>query len=219
MKRMLLVIGAVAALAVGLIAVTGAGAQEGGGAGSRVGDFVTRLSARLGISEDELTTAVKDVETDMVNQAVEEGRLTEEQGAAMIEKIENGPVHFPGNGRHEQRPCRAQAVVVGAAAEVLGLETDELKAKLESGMSLAEVAEEQGMTVEDFTAALTAEVEAGLQAKVDAGEITQEQMDRLLEGFTSHVDKLINFHPEPGAPGPCRGHQGPPPEGEPASQS
>ena len=218
MKRVLLILGAVAALAVGLIAVVGVGAQEGPGSG-RVGDFVTRLADRLGISEDELTTAVKDVEIDMINQAVEEGRLTEQQGADVIERIRNGDVHFPGNGRPGPRPCRAQAFVINAAAEVLGLENDELKAKLEEGMSLAEVAEEQGMTVEDFTAALTSEVEADLQAKVDAGAITQEQMDRLLEGFTSHVDKLINFHPEPGAPGPCRGHQGPPPEGQPAPES
>ena len=213
MKRMLLILGAVAALAVGLVAVAGAGAQEGPGSG-RVGDFVTRLADRLGISEDELTTAVKDVEIDMVNQAVEDGRLTEQQGAEAIERIENGPVHFPGNGRPGPRPCRAQAFVIDAAAEVLGLENEELKAKLEEGMSLAEIAEEQGMTVEDFTAALTAEVEADLQAKVDAGEITQEQMERLLEGFTTHVDRLVNFHPEPGAPGPCRGHRGPPPEGD-----
>lgn len=218
MKKVLLILGAVAALAVGLIAVAGAGAQEGP-AGGRVGDFVTRLADRLGISEDELTTAVKDVEIDMVNQAVEDGNLTEQQGAAAIERIQNGDVHFPGNGRPGPRPCRAQAFVIDAAAQVLGLEKDELKAKLEGGMSLAEVAEEQGMTVEDFTAALTGEVEAGLQAKVDAGGITQEQMDRLLEGFTSHVDKLINFHLEPGAPGPCRGHQGPPPEGELAPES
>src|SRR3990170_4381410 len=96
MKRVLLILGAVAALAVGLIAVAGAGAQEGPAAGGR--------------------------------------------------------------------PCRAQAAIIDAAAEVLGMEKDELKAKLEEGMSLAEVAEEQGMTVEDFTAALTAEVEADLQA-------------------------------------------------------
>ena len=218
MKKVLLILGAVAALAVGLVAVAGAGAQEGP-AGGRVGDFVTRLADRLGISEDELTAAVKDVEIDMVNQAVEDGRLTEQQGADMIDKIENGPVHFPGNGRPGPRPCRAQAFVVEAAAEVLDLENDELKAKLEEGMSLAEIAEEQGMTVEDFTAALTAEVEADLQAKVDAGDITQEQMDRLLEGFTSHVDNIVNFHPEPGAPEPCRGHRGPPPEGEPTPES
>lgn len=217
MKRMLLAIGAVVALAVGLIAVTGAGAQEGIGPGSRVGDFVTRLSARLGISEDELAAAVKDVEIDMVNEGVEEGRLTEEQGAAMIEKIENGPVHFPGNGRH-QRPCRAQAFVIEAVAEVLDMEVGQVEGKLNAGMSLAEIAEEQDMTVEDFTAALTDEVEAGLQAKVDAGRITQAQMDRLLEGFTSHVDRMINFHPEPGFPGQCHGHR-PPANGDPAPQS
>ncbi len=66
MKRVLLILGAVAALAVGLIAVAGAGAQEGPASG-RVGDFVTRLADRLGISEDELTSAVKDVEIEVLH--------------------------------------------------------------------------------------------------------------------------------------------------------
>ncbi len=217
MTRVLLILGAVAALAVGFIAVAGAGAREGPG-GGRVGDFVTKLADRLGISEDELTTAVKDVEIDMVNQAVEEGRLTEAQAAEMIDRIENGGLRFPSDGQRPELRCRAKESVLKAAAVVLDMEIGQLEGKLNSGMSLAEVAEEQGMTVEDFTAALTAEVEADLQAKVDAGEITQEQMDRLLEAFTSHVDKLINFHPEPGFPGQCHGH-GPPPDGEPAPES
>lgn len=218
MKKVLLIIGAVAALAVGLVAVAGAGAQEGP-AGGRVGDFVTRLADRLGISEDELTTAVKDVEIDMINQAVEDGRLTEEQGAQAIERIENSPVHFPGDGPRPGLKCRARDFVLESAAEVLDMPVGQIEGKLNSGMSLAEVAEEEGMTVEDFTAALAAQVEEDLQAKVEAGEITQKQMDRLLEKFTNNVDRIINYHPESGFPGQCHGPKGPPPEGEGAPES
>jgi hypothetical protein len=198
--------------------VAGAGAQEGPG-GGRVGDFVTRLADRLGISEDELTTAVKDFEIDMVNQALADGRITDQQAAAMIDRIENGELRFPSDGPKPKLRCHAREFVLEAAAEVLDMEVGQLEGKLNSGMSLAEVAEEQGMTVEEFTAALTDEVEANLQAKVDAGEITQEQMNRLFEKFTSNVEKIINFHPEPGFPGQCQGHQGPPPEGEAAPES
>jgi len=208
MKRMLLIFAAVAALAAGLIAVAAAGAQEGP-AGGPVGDFVTRLADRLGISEDELTAAVKDVETDMVNEAVADGRLTEEQGARILDRIENGELRFPGGGPGPGVRCRVQEFVLEAAADVLGMEVGQLEGQLNSGMSLAEIAEEQGMTAEEFKAALTAEVEAGLQAKVDAGEITQEQMDRMLERFTTNVDRIINHDVEPGFPGGCHGRHGP----------
>jgi hypothetical protein len=218
MKRVLLIMGAVAALTVGLIAVAGAGAQEGTGSGP-VGDFVTRLADRLGISEDELTTAVKDVEIDMVNQAVTDGRLTQEQADEIIQRIQDGPVHFPGQGRPGPRVCKARDFVLESAAEVLGMEVGQLEGQLNSGKSLAQVAEEQGMSVEDFKAALIADVDADLQAKVDAGEITQEQKDRMLARFTENVDRIINHVPEPGFPGRCHGRGGPPPEGDEAPLS
>ncbi len=200
----LLILAGVVAVAVGLFAVAGAGAQEGP-AGGRVGDFVARLADRLGISENELTDAVKGVEIDMVNQAVEDGRLTEEQGAQMISRIENGELRFPGGGPERGLRCRAREFVLETSAKVLGMEVGQLAGKLNSGLSLAEVAEEQGMSEEDFKDALTAEVEADLQAKVDAGKITQEQMDRLLARFTSNVDRIINHHADPGFPGQCHG--------------
>jgi len=218
MKRMLIITAAVAALAAGLLAVAAAGAQEGSGNGP-VGDFVTRLADRLGISEEELTDAVKDVEIDMVNDAVDSGRLTQEQGAAIIDRIENGQLRFPGGGPRDGLRCRAQEQVLQAAADVLGMEVGQLKGKLNSGMSLAQVAEEQGMSADEFKEALIEEVGAGLQAKVDEGKLTQEQKDRLLEAFTNNVDRIINFVPEPGAHGRCHGHHGPPPEGNPAPDS
>jgi len=205
MNKVLLAVGAAAALAVGLIVVAGAGAEQGSGKG-RVGDFVSRLADRLGISQDELTTAVKGVETDMVHNAVSEGRLTDQQGQKIIDRIENGPLRFPQEGRREYRACRAQKFVIESSADVLGLDREELKGKLQEGKSLAEIAQQHGMAVEDFTAALTDKVQAGLQAKVDDGTITQKQMDRLFKAFTSHVDQLVNFHPKPGAPGLCRGN-------------
>lgn len=220
MKRVLLITAAVAAVAVGLLAVAVAGAQEGERP-DVVGDFVSRLADRLGITEDELTDAVKDVEIDMVNDAVEAGRLTEEQGAVMIDRIQNGSLRFPGGGdgpRGEPR-CRAQGFLLESAAEVLGMEVGQLEGQLNSGKSLAQIAEEQGMTVDEFKAALIADVDAGLQAKVDAGELTQEKKDAIMERFTNNVDRIINFVPEPGFPGRCPGHQGPPPGGEPAPES
>jgi len=109
--------------------------------------------------------------------------------------------------------------VLQSAAGVLGMEVSQLKGQLNSGKSLAQVAQEQGMSVEDFKAALIAAVDADLQAKVDEGKLTQEQKDRLLEAFTNNIDRIINFVPEPGFPGRCQRHHGPPPEGEPAPES
>jgi hypothetical protein len=79
-----------------------------------------------------------------------------------------------------------------AAAEVLGISEDELVTALREGQSLAQIAEAQGMSVEDFRAALLEHATADLQAKLDAGEITQEQFDEKVAELNANVDEIIN---------------------------
>ena len=85
-----------------------------------------------------------------------------------------------------------KGVVKDAAATVLGLSEDELRAELSSGQTLGEVAVAQGMTVEAFTAALTDQVTAALDAQLAAGDITQEQYDEITADLSDHLDDFIN---------------------------
>ena len=72
-------------------------------------------------------------------------------------------------------------------AEALGLTPEEFFAKLHEGMSLAEIAEEQDVELEDVYDAMNADrVEAMKEAiaqAVEDGSITQDQADWLLEGL------------------------------------
>jgi len=79
-----------------------------------------------------------------------------------------------------------------AAAEVLGISEDDLIAGLQDGQSLAQIAEAQGMSVEDFRAALLENVTADLQAELDAGDITQEQFDDKVAELNANIDEIIN---------------------------
>jgi len=74
-----------------------------------------------------------------------------------------------------------------AAAEALGLTPEEFFAGLHAGKTLAEVAEEQGVEVEEVHDAMNAiRVEAmreAIEQAVEDGRLTQEQADWLLEGL------------------------------------
>ncbi len=98
-----------------------------------------------------------------------------------------------GGGKHE---------VKAAAAEVLGLSEDEVRQALRDGQSLAQLAEAQGMSVEDFRAALLENITADLQAKLDAGDITQEEFDEATADLNENLDDIINseggFHDRSG---------------------
>ena len=79
-----------------------------------------------------------------------------------------------------------------AAAEVLGISEDDLITDLRDGQSLAQIAAAQGMSVEDFRAALLENVTADLQAKLDAGDITQAQFDDKVAELNANIDEIIN---------------------------
>ena len=90
---------------------------------------------------------------------------------------------------------------------MLGLEKEALVEELRSGESLAEVAEAQGMSVEDFKTALLAAVKATLQVKVDEGTITQVQADRIFAGIEEHIDRIVKFEGQEGRR-PCHRRDG-----------
>ena len=205
MKGLVVVVLGALVLGVGVLMTTGAGAQEGDA--QKLGErFVAETAERLGVTPEELTSAMTDAQYEIIDDAVAEGRLTEDDAAKLKERIEEyGPLSVIGR-RHRDRdgegPCHGARLVVGAAGEVLGKEPAEVAAAVKAGESLAEQAEAQGMSVEDFKMALLAAVKATLQTKVDEGTITQVQADRIFAGIEEHVDRIVNFEGQ-GGDGPC----------------
>jgi hypothetical protein len=93
----------------------------------------------------------------------------------------------------EERGCGGgKYLIKEAAAEVLGISEEDLIAGLRDGQSLAQIAEAQGMSVDDFRAALLENVTADLQARLDAGDITQEQFDEKVAELNANIDEIIN---------------------------
>src|SRR5437867_2375090 len=57
---------------------------------------------------------------------------------------------------------------------------------------VAQVADAHGMSVEDFKAGLIDKVTADLQAKLDAGNITQAQFDARVADLNANIDEIVN---------------------------
>jgi hypothetical protein len=210
MKKVLLILAAVGALGVGLIAVASAGAQEGEDDGP-FRNFLGRVAEKLGISEDELRTAVQDVELEMIDEALADGRITEEQADRMRERVESGDLRFPGRpGGHHGR-CIVAYHLVEETARILGIEESEVIDALKDGQSLAQIAEAHGMSVDEYKAELTNATGEKLAQAVENGRITQERADEMLAKFTENIDRIINHVPDPDGPRPCRG---PRPDGD-----
>jgi hypothetical protein len=76
---------------------------------------------------------------------------------------------------------------LAAAADMLGMTVEDLQTQLRAGESMADLADEAGIAVEDLLAAMDAaqveSVRASIEQAVTDGDLTREKADWLLEGL------------------------------------
>ena len=77
-------------------------------------------------------------------------------------------------------------------ADTIGITFDELRAQVAEGLTIAEIAEANGVSADTISAALTAEMQSHIADHVTAGDITQEQADTRLAAVDERVDDLLN---------------------------
>jgi len=106
-----------------------------------------------------------------------------------------------GAGGHGPGPGASTAV-----ATYLGLTPAELRAQLQAGKSLAQIARAQGKSVTGLEDAIYDEAKEHLDADVAAGRITAAQEQARLAELKSHLDGIVNrVGPPPGGPGAHHG--------------
>lgn len=121
--------------------------------------FLDAAASALGLSSDELSTrlqsgeslediaAAQGVSTDTVTQAIADDfkannpDATDEQASAVAERALEGP-----KAHHHRGPPPD----LDSLAEKLGLSTDDLKAQLQAGTSLEDIASAQGVSMESL---------------------------------------------------------------------
>jgi hypothetical protein len=195
----------VVAAGVAALAVGGAGA---GIAATKMANspsaenkaIVDATAKNLGIEPSKLTAALEKALEDRVDAAVAAGRLTKQQGDALKQRIESGDVPFfagpgPGFDRHFGFGGPGMHVVhegLDAAAGYLGLTEAQLQSKLESGKTLAQVAKDQGKSVDGLENALVKEAQTKLDQAVKDGRLTKAQEQQMLSGLKQHIGDLVN---------------------------
>ncbi len=150
-------------------------------------DFVAKLAANLGIDQDELKTAIDTTKQQMLDEAVQQGKITQEQADRIAARKGGGFCGFNFNdGRMgnkgkmgiEGRPGGRQ---LDDVANILGITSEELKTELESGKNIQDILSGHGLTVEEFKQKMQEQREAQIARDVAEGKITQEQADKMLQ--------------------------------------
>lgn len=81
--------------------------------------------------------------------------------------------------------------VWNAIAEQLGMTSEELTAAIDGGKTLAQIAEEKGVSTADLAATMESGMKAGLAKAVEDGILTQEQADQMLEQMAGQYEWMI----------------------------
>jgi hypothetical protein len=183
------VVGVLAAGAVAGQALAQAGPRDEE-AQPRGEEFLGRVAAKLGVSVDELKAAISSTELDMLDEAVEQGNISQERADRLRQRIEEGRLlaPLPGARAGQVRLQAAQRLVLHAAAELLEMTPRDLIQELRStGQSLAQLAEVKGISRDELKNGILEDVEKHL----DAG------LERLRQNIDSIIDRTPGQQPAP----------------------
>ena len=180
-------------------ATVGASLAVGGLAGSALGGPGVADAANRVAAQD--TTDTTDSDTtdgrdgagwvaDALSGLVEDGTLTQEQADAVEDALADARPHGAfGDDHHRGGGWHAGLSTV---AEALGVSEDDLRGALEDGQTIAEVAEEQGVEVQDVVDAVVAAQQERLDEAVADGDLTQEEADEIAADVEERVTAFVN---------------------------
>lgn len=182
--------------------------------------FVTKLAANLGITQDQLTAAVKKADLQQIDEAQAAGQLTAEQAQAARDRINNNtgiPPFGIGKGGHDGHHGGPgfgdEGTMLNATATFFGITTDQLQQDLQSTGSLQGVAAKYGKDNATDKAALETALETALRQDLTTKGVAATEIDQHVAQFKQNFDQFytsgFGHHGHPGKGRP-RGPHGSP---------
>jgi hypothetical protein len=193
------IIGIAAVVAILGVAALGAVAfaQDDSGSSSTPFNFAERfreaIAGVLGIPVDEYDSAVSQAQGQVVDDAVSEGWLTQDQADLLRWRMEQEPgLGMPGTmGKGsfgtERGMLRGGEDVLSVAADTLDMSLTDLLTELQGGKSITDVAGEKGIDTKAIVDAYVAGLQEDMNEAVTEGRMTQKQADYYLEQATTRV--------------------------------
>ncbi|HSG80271.1 MAG TPA: hypothetical protein VLD62_11870 [Acidimicrobiia bacterium] len=120
---------------------------------------------------------------DALGPLVESGTISQDQAEAVAQALAEDARGLAGR-RH-----RGGGHAIGAAAEFLGIEVEELRTQLRDGATLAEIAGEQ---TDALVSELVSQAEERIAQAVENGRITQKQADEKLAEIEQRITDMVD---------------------------
>ena len=167
--------------------------------------FLADAAKRLGVSSEQLTSALTAAQDARLAAAVKAGELTQAQADAIkARRAADGTVlplgRGPGGpGGHGGRGGGHE--LLADAAKAIGITEDALETQLHDGKTLTAIVKAKGKTLAEVQAAVKQAATARLDADLKAKTITQAQYDEAVEHLNEHIARLGDARFGPGGKG------------------
>lgn len=194
--------------------------EHRGPGGFHDGELLAAAAEALGVTEDELRTALEDGQSiaDVAEaQGVDLQTVIDALVAQATERLEEIEAALPermeelvnkegwGDGPRGRRHHLLEAGI-DVAAEAIGITEQELVEQLRDGSTIAEVAEANGVDVQTVIDALVAAATERIDAAVESGDLDADRAEELKANLVERVTDRVNHEGFPhrpfrGAPG------------------
>ena len=165
--------------------------------------YLQDLANRLGVSVSTLQHDKLGAAEDVLAQLVKDGKLTQNQANQIKQRLESHKA-CSGSGRGLWgRGVAIQALkqyLPGVATQVaqgLHLTVDQLKAQLQSGKSLSDIAAAQGVSSSQLQTLATNAIQNAVTKAVSDGNLTQQQATNIMQMLQKNpgvLNNLLNRH-------------------------
>jgi len=185
----------VALLAIGGVATVFAAGSTTSNGTSRGQEFLNRLANNLGITPDKLQQGLKTTADQEIDNAVANGRITQDQGNKAKAKVDAGNglsafTRFFG-ARIHSRGVLAFGAWKDLASE-LGMSPQELTSQVQSGKTVKQIISDQNKTVDEVVNAVVGKVQQTLDTSVTNGKLTKTREQTILNNLKTRLTDMIN---------------------------
>jgi hypothetical protein len=157
--------------------------------GSTLADIITASGASV---DSVINMAVAEATT-RINQAVTDGRMTQEQAAELLGSLEQVYTDaVNGSLRQELLERQVGLGVLRLVAEQIGIQPRDLIDQLRSGQTLANILTANSIDLNAFVDSAVGRAQSRLNQAVENGRITQERADELAQLFRDRLLERLN---------------------------
>ncbi|BAN03935.1 hypothetical protein YM304_36210 [Ilumatobacter coccineus YM16-304] len=127
---------------------------------------------------------------------VDEGTITAEQADAVAEHLVEQAADRLGERGERGRRLRGQRIEwlrgqSEVVTELLGVDAETLRTELADGATLADIAEENGVSTDELVDALVTQAMERVDAAVEAGRIDQDVVDERLDDLEARITERV----------------------------